>query len=82
MDVVPHWPLVVDVLDGEDRVRGGGDALVGEDEEALAEPFVFGLGVVVAGLEGEDAANGGDAAEGEASVAGEAVLFCAGGCSW
>lgn len=71
---------MVDVLDGEDAVVGRGDALVGEDEEALAEPLVLGVGVVVAGLEGQDAPDGGDAAEGEAAVAGEAVVFGAGWC--
>ena len=77
--MIPHGPLVVHVLDGQHAVGGGGDALAWEDPEALAEPLVVGLGVVVALLKGEDAADGGYAAEGEAAVAREAVVFLAGG---
>jgi hypothetical protein len=46
-------------------------------DEPVAEPFVF-RGAAFADLEGEDFAHRGEAAEGEAAVAGETVVFRSG----
>ncbi len=55
-------------------VGSSGGLQVRHGDDALPEPFVFGLGVVFSPLEAEDAADDGQAADGEAAVAGEFVV--------
>ena len=66
---------MIHILDREMRsLSTSGDLQVGHGDDAFPEPFVFGLGVGLPDLETEDAADGGDTADGEAAVAGEFVV--------
>lgn len=69
-----HGVVEVDVLDGESTLVAGSDFVIGENPEALAEPLIFGLGIVVSLLEGQDLADGADAAKRESTVSGESVI--------